>query len=154
MSQIWYCQHFCRLCTAVVYRSSAPRDWCQSFRLARNCGTNGTRDGTGYAGRYGSNPKELYGAVGPSICQSCYEVSEDVAFYFMEQFPQAGEELCMPGAPGKYQLNLWKANELVLLEAGIQIEHLAVTNICTCCNPKMLFSHRASKGSGAILERL
>lgn len=95
---------------------------------------------------YGSNPKELYGAVGPSICQSCYEVSEDVAFYFMEQFPQAGEELCMPGAPGKYQLNLWKANELVLLEAGIQIEHLAVTNICTCFNPKLLFSHRASKG--------
>lgn len=46
----------------------------------------------------------------------------------------------------KYQLDLWKTNEIVLLEAGITPEHLAVTNICTCCNPEVLFSHRASKG--------
>lgn len=95
---------------------------------------------------YGSRPEELFCAIGPSICQSCYEVSEDVAVRFMEEFPGAGEELCAPGAEGKFQLNLWKANELVLKEAGIREEHLAVTNICTCCNPKLLFSHRASQG--------
>ena len=27
---------------------------------------------------YGSNPKDLKVAIGPSICQECYEVSEDV----------------------------------------------------------------------------
>ena len=64
----------------------------------------------------------------------------------MKEFPQGGEALCMPKAEGKYQLNLWKANEMVLLETGIEKEHLAVTNICTCCNPKLLFSHRASQG--------
>ncbi len=95
---------------------------------------------------YGSVPGEMYCAVGPSICQSCYEVSEDVAGQFLEQFPQAGSKLCEPKGAGKYQLSLWKANELVLLEAGIRREHLAVTNICTCCNPKLLFSHRASHG--------
>ena len=47
---------------------------------------------------------------------------------------------------GKFQLDLWKANELVLTDAGIRPEHLAVTNVCTCCNPELLFSHRASKG--------
>ena len=46
----------------------------------------------------------------------------------------------------KYQLNLWKANEIILLEAGIWKENLAVTNVCTNCNPDVLFSHRASKG--------
>ena len=46
----------------------------------------------------------------------------------------------------KYQLDLWKANEIVLLRAGVLPEHLAVTDICTCCNPKILFSHRASHG--------
>ena len=47
---------------------------------------------------------------------------------------------------GKYQLDLWRANELVLMEAGVKPEHIAVTNICTCCNPEYLFSHRASRG--------
>lgn len=43
---------------------------------------------------------------------------------------------------GKYQLDLWKANEIVLKEAGIKGDNLAVTNICTYCNPQLLFSHR------------
>ena len=43
---------------------------------------------------------------------------------------------------GKYQLDLWKANEIVLLEAGIQKKHLQITDICTRCNPEYLFSHR------------
>lgn len=49
-------------------------------------------------------------------------------------------------ADKKYQLNLWRANEIVLLEAGVKEEHIAVTDICTCCNPDVLFSHRASHG--------
>ncbi len=47
---------------------------------------------------------------------------------------------------GKYQLDLWRANEMVLMEAGVKPEHIAVTNICTCCNSALLFSHRASRG--------
>jgi len=47
---------------------------------------------------------------------------------------------------GKYQLNLWRANELVFLESGILPEHISVTDVCTCCNPEILYSHRASKG--------
>ena len=27
---------------------------------------------------YGTNPEDIYAAVGPSICQECYEISEDV----------------------------------------------------------------------------
>ena len=45
---------------------------------------------------------------------------------------------------GKYQLNLWKANELVFEEAGILKKHIAVTNVCTHCNPDILFSHRTT----------
>lgn len=47
---------------------------------------------------------------------------------------------------GKYQLDLWKANELILKKAGIVENHLAVTDVCTCCNPDLLFSHRYTKG--------
>ena len=47
---------------------------------------------------------------------------------------------------GKYQLDLWKANELILTQAGIRKENLDITDICTCCNSDKLFSHRASHG--------
>ena len=56
------------------------------------------------------------------------------------------EDLFYRKENGKYQLNLWKANEYIFLEAGIEKEHIAVTNICTCCNSELLFSHRASDG--------
>lgn len=95
---------------------------------------------------YGTNPKDVYAAVGPSICQDCYEISEDVAEHFYKEFEGHGDEILINKGNGKYQLDLWKTNEIVLLEAGILPEHLAVTNICTCCNSDILFSHRASQG--------
>lgn len=93
-----------------------------------------------------TEPKDVLVAVGPSICQDCYEVSEDVAQAFAKEFIGYEREILLEKGGGKYQLDLWKANEIVLREAGVQKEHLAVTNICTCCNPKLLFSHRASQG--------
>lgn len=95
---------------------------------------------------FGTNPADVYAAIGPSICQDCYEVSEDVADAFKEAFAGHEEEILLDKGNGKYQLDLWKANEIVMLDAGIKKEHLAITNICTCCNDRLLFSHRASKG--------
>ncbi|MBR1691772.1 MAG: peptidoglycan editing factor PgeF, partial [Lachnospiraceae bacterium] len=96
---------------------------------------------------FGCARETILAAVGPSICQDCYEVSEDVAEAFRKEFSGREAALLQPGAEeGKYQLDLWRANEIVLLEAGIRREHLEVTDICTCCNPAYLFSHRASKG--------
>ena len=95
---------------------------------------------------FGTDPKDLLCAIGPSICQSCYEVSDDVAQAFMQAFPDHISQILEDKKNGKYQLDLWKSNEIVLREAGVLKEHLAVTNICTCCNDKQLFSHRASKG--------
>ena len=94
---------------------------------------------------YGSDPQDIIAAIGPSICQDCYEVSEDVICEFRKNFRQEiWEELFYKKENGKYQLNLWKANEEVLLEAGISRENIAVTNLCTHCNPDILFSHRAT----------
>lgn len=96
---------------------------------------------------YGTRPEELYAAVGPSICQKCYEVSEDVAEEFRRAFdPKYWNTLFYKKENGKYQLNLWEANRIVLLESGIPEDHISMPNLCTCCNPEFLFSHRASKG--------
>lgn len=97
---------------------------------------------------FGSEPENLYAGIGPSICQDCYEVSADVADRFREEFQGYEEDagLLYKTKPRKYQLNLWKANEIVLTEAGILREHISFPGICTCCNPEFLFSHRASQG--------
>ena len=95
---------------------------------------------------FGCNPKDIRVCVGPSICQDCYEVSEDVAEEFAKVFSGREKEILLAKSNQKYQLDLWKANEILLLDAGIKREHLEITDICTCCNPLYLFSHRASMG--------
>lgn len=96
---------------------------------------------------FGTRPSDLVTAIGPSICQDCYEVSEDV----IEEFSSAFEERLHPSLfyrkeNGKYQLNLWEANRQILIESGVDEKKIQMPNLCTCCNPEFLFSHRASKG--------
>ena len=99
------------------------------------------------AREFGSKPGDLLAAVGPSICQECYEVSEEVIGLFRENFAEElWPKLFYRKDNGHYQLNLWEANRLIFQEAGILPQHITVTDICTACNPELLFSHRASGG--------
>lgn len=95
---------------------------------------------------FGTKPQDLVCAIGPSICQDCYEISEDVAQEFYREFLEHSDSILEAKENGKYQLDLWKVNAIILEEAGVLPQNIAVTNICTCCNPDLLFSHRASRG--------
>lgn len=111
---------------------------------------------------FGTKPEDLRVCIGPSICRDCYEVSEDVADAFKEEFGAEisqddstscyswnGKSILMNKGNGKYQLDLWGANRLVLLDAGILPEHLAVTNVCTKCHGSFI-SHRVMGVRGGI----
>ena len=88
--------------------------------------------------------RRIYWPLSAPPCVDCYEVSEDVADRFREVFDRdKWDEIFYKKPGGKYQLNLWKANELIFREAGILPEHMAVTNLCTHCNSRILYSHRA-----------
>lgn len=94
---------------------------------------------------YGTKPEDVFAAIGPSICQDCYEVSGDVIEEFREIFSEfVWSQLFYEKENGKYQLNLWRANQIVLTEAGVEAQNIAVTNLCTHCNPEILFSHRST----------
>ena len=96
---------------------------------------------------YGTNPEDVEIGIGPSICKDCYEVGEDVAEAFAAGFPdKVRKEILFAKGGGKYHLDLWKANEYIFRMAGVPTEQISVTDICTCCNPNYLFSHRASQG--------
>jgi len=97
---------------------------------------------------FGSRPEALVAVIGPSICRDCYEVGGEVLSAFEKAYsPEQIREIACPGKRmGKYQLDLWAANFLALKEAGLLPEHIHVSGICTCCHPKLFYSHRASGG--------
>lgn len=96
---------------------------------------------------FGSRPEDITAAIGPSICMDCYEVSRDVADEFRAVYPEnEWDKLLLDKGNGKYQLDLWQACRLNFLEAGLKNEKIIMPQLCTCCNPEFLFSHRASRG--------
>ena len=140
------------ICLVTFYADCVPLYFVDPVKKAIGLSHSGWRGTVGKIGKvtvelmqktYGSDPKDILTAIGPSICQDCYEVSEDVIVKFQKSFEEKyWPELFYQKENGKYQLNLWKANELVFEEAGILKKHIAVTNVCTHCNPDILFSHR------------
>lgn len=150
------------ICLVTFYADCVPLFFVDPVKKAIGLSHSGWRGTVGKMGKvtvekmretYGTNPKDVYAAIGPSICQDCYEVSEDVIEAFKASFaPSIWDALFYKKDNGKYQLNLWKANEAVFLEAGISKEHIAVTNVCTHCNPELLFSHRATGGDRGNLS--
>lgn len=96
---------------------------------------------------FGTNPEDVVAVIGPSICRDCYEISEDVATEFMKAYPkEIADTLLEKKTGGKYQLDLWLANIANCVEAGIRRENITNSNICTCCNHDVFYSHRASNG--------
>ena len=105
---------------------------------------------------YGTKPEDIVACIGPSICQKCYEISEEVAVQFKEAFPDNIKEILIDKGNGKYQLDLWECNRINFKEAGVLPENIKVTDICTCHNTDVLFSHRGHNGKrgnlGAFLS--
>ena len=101
---------------------------------------------------FGCDPGEILAGIGPSICRDCYEVDDTVYRGFSESFaPEELAEMFTPGRPGKYQLDLWRANRLILEEAGLKHGNIAVSGLCTACHSSLLFSHRASGGRRGLM---
>lgn len=92
---------------------------------------------------YGTRAEDVTACIGPSICKDCFEVGAEVTAEFHKNFDSRyWPELSYEKDGGKHQLDLWLANEIVLREAGVRAEQIHVTDICTRCNPELLFSHR------------
>lgn len=138
------------------YADCVPLYFVDPVRKAIGLSHSGWKGTVGHIGQktvwkmhevYGSEPKDIVAAIGPSICQSCYEVSDDVAEAFRANFTaDEAADILLDKDNGKYQLDLWKANRYVLTDAGILPEHLSVTDLCTACHPDLLWSHRKTNG--------
>jgi YfiH family protein len=102
---------------------------------------------------FGSNPSDILAGIGPSIGPCCYEVGDEV----ISAWQGAG----VPGAQdavrecvGSYHLDLWSANRLVLLAAGLEPRRIEVSAECVRCNVERFFSYRAAKQGLAMPGRM
>jgi YfiH family protein len=80
---------------------------------------------------FGTDPGNVFAAIGPGIGACCYEVGTDVASRF--GMPQAGK------------LDLAVENRNQLIAAGIAPASIEVVGGCTFCNPAQFFSWRRDR---------
>jgi len=98
------------------------------------------------AAQFGSDPRNLYTAIGPGICADCYEMGDEVYEQFSKEWGRADAGRILRRYPdGKYHLDLREANRLTLLEMGVSENHISVSNVCTMCNVDIFYSYRAHR---------
>jgi len=93
---------------------------------------------------YGSMPKDIIAAIGPSICSSCFEVGDEVKEKFEEKIKWSGKYCAKIN--GKWHIDLKGIIFEALLNKGIPENNIFNSGICTMCNKHMFFSHRGEKG--------
>ena len=105
------------------------------------------------AEKYGVDPSFMLAGIAPSIGPDAFEVGEEV----VEAFREAGMDLSVVMnrnvITGKAHIDLWEANRLQLLEAGLDSCHIEVSGICTFMQHDEFFSaRRLGIHSGRILS--
>jgi len=102
------------------------------------------------AREFGSRPRDLRAAIGPSLGACCGEMGEEV----VEAFRAAGHdaltlERWFVRTPGrKPHFDLWRANREQLQAAGVPADAIHAAELCTRTHPDAFHSYRA-RGAGA-----
>lgn len=83
------------ICLVTFYADCVPLYFVDPVHKAIGLSHSGWRGTVGRMGQvtlekmkevYGTRPEDIYAAIGPSICQDCYEVSGDVIEEFQKSF--------------------------------------------------------------------
>jgi hypothetical protein len=111
--------------------------WLGTVRSAASAAVKAMRE------RYDSNPADILAAIGPSIGPDHYEIGEDVIAQVRNTFG-ADAELLLEKHGKSIHFNLWKANQILLEDAGVK--QIEIAEICTACHTDDWFSHRGEKG--------
>jgi polyphenol oxidase len=85
---------------------------------------------------FGSDPRSVYAAVGPSIGPCCFKVGSEVARQFAPYFPDAARAT---------HIDLKETNARQLLELGLHPGHIDVSSSCTMCEAERFHSFRRDK---------
>lgn len=87
--------------------------------------------------KYRSDIHNIYVGIGPSIGPCCYEVGREVI--------QEAKGLITTRNGSSY-FDLWEANKRQIIDSGIPLSNIEVSQICSHCKSDTFFSSRAGKG--------
>ena len=105
---------------------------------------------------YGTDPANVYAAIGPSIDKDCFEVDHPVYEKLLKAFPSVEYDRTLAEKQKnaeKWNISLPELAARALIECGVKRENIDISGICTCCaeNAGDYFSHRRSKGADGIM---
>jgi YfiH family protein len=73
----------------------------------------------------GTRARDVVAGIGPAIGPDRYQVGAEVAEAARECFGEQAPSVITPDGTGRWLFDLWAANRLTLIEAGVQRIHLA-----------------------------
>jgi YfiH family protein len=98
---------------------------------------------------FGSDPRSLVAAVGPSIGPATYEVRRDVAELARAEF--AGLDVLRSHGEEGYLFDLWASNVGDLVDAGLSPVNIEVAGIDTYADGARFYSHRRDGTTGRFM---
>lgn len=108
--------------------------------------------------QYGTEGKDLYAAIGPSISFENFEVGDEVYQAFEDAgfpMPFISRRFVSMNGEGtqKWHIDLWQACRLQLLSRGVAADRIDVLGVCTYAQSEDYFSaRRMGIDSGRILS--
>lgn len=103
---------------------------------------------------FGTKPEGCLAAIGPSIGSCCYAVGADVAARLRATVPGNDADPIMTGPDNTLYADLQRANELLLIGAGLRGSNIRTDRLCTRCHHDRFFSYRASGGKTGRMAAL
>lgn len=92
--------------------------------------------------RQGASADRIQATMGPSICQECFEVGDEVVDAFKKARFNLDDIVVRNAATGKAHIDLRAANRAVLVAAGVPVGNIVTSHHCSRCEHDRFFSAR------------
>ena len=92
--------------------------------------------------RLGASADRIQVSMGPSICQDCFEVGDEVVETFAKAKFDLNAMVKRNPQTGKAHIDLRAANHEVLIAAGVPSSNIVLSRHCSRCEPDRFFSAR------------
>ena len=107
------------------------------------------------ATEFGTQSEDVIVGIGPALCQTCFEVDEDVAQKFYQKNP-AWQPMAFQREIGicsetgeerrKHYIDLKSVVRETLMRSGVKPENIHDMGLCSKCRPDLFYSYRGQKG--------
>lgn len=99
--------------------------------------------------RYGTEAKDIFAIIGPSISMKNYQVNEELVQKFVEELKlidsSYSDYKIYEKVNDDYYLDLWEINKFMLITSGVDVNNIHNFEICTVEENRNYYSYRLEK---------